>query len=1310
MTVARTSVQKVAPDRLPAVPVRAPASATITRQLQQRLGNQGTQRLIAAAAARSAASTATVQLTADDKSGMRVSSPSDPAELEAQATGKAIASMAPAAKGRSINIDRQSQAGSALQRDGAGEQRAGPELSARIQASQTGGAPLPAGVRDFMTSRFQANFSRVRIHTGAQAAQLSTQLNARAFTVGQHIFFGQGQFAPDTHAGRELIAHELTHTIQQGASVQRSTGDVIQREGLDLPSLDDVLDFGETAGWKLLEQVAPAAVPIVKKGPEGVLDWLKERAGNAFEAVLNGLMAPVHAIAGAGQQLSSQFAPMLASLQSAAAKIARNDCTPLREAAEKIEKTAERLITPIVEKLQPVVTKVKSFLDGVWDKFGAPIWNWIKQYAGVQWDAIKLIGGQIQAAANWIWDKTAAVRALANKAWTWLKNKLGIGKGAEGKDGLLQWVQRKLEAASTIVKAKLEPFKKELTVIGKVVGTVALAVSPAGPVLAIGAAVVGTVQGLRWIATNWGKGNLIVQSRDYLEKSLIPTLLGAANRLGTAVAGLAGTLSSALGSLAAGMARTVAAIDGAMFGLIAKAVQWLAGQAAALAAWATTELGQFKHWLGQALGKLKAFLGTMKTLFIKVGKVVLDIWLLPMLLAEKVWDAIPACIRDPVVDFLGPIILRQIEIFQELVRDDDAWQKTRASVTKIVRMVFKHGDLMGAIRETFHLILRVFNVPAELLVTLVRKAAGAWDVVSKKPLQFIKNTVRSLGHGFRLLWANFGTHLKFGLEGWLFGELKEKNIPPPKSWLAPGDVFNFALDVLGLSVNHMWELVAKRFDPDKVAVVRKRIGQAAAALDWINKAVDTTRTPAENARGMIVQAKDFAIGILGDIATWVAGRVAQELALMAAAAAASAGLSEVLDIARRIYKAIVTATRWLRKILDMVNQTLDNVIAIAAGAVEQVGASFEKIMHLGMPVVVAFLADQVGLGGVGEALRKAVDKLRAKVDQAILWLIDKVKAGLGALVNLAAAGLAALKNWWSMRKPVQGSDGVPHSLYFAGSGMNAVLTVASKPISVGNFLTAIASLVASSTDPKVQQAYPAAQDLWENIGTMRTALEDPKNLRHPAAVDQLNEAMTKLAENMAYLTPLHFAPLPPAELPTLKDLVQLNSPKNALARVLSIEPLEHDARIKMFQMKIVKHRENSQVGATPRYSSRGYGIDFWKYDGDLRYAYMGSNPEKGSQTYKDVIDRMKAKNKIRDNTTQEVLNLRDNRWYPIAECELGHIVDAVRWWNVEGRMYGVGSDQVQEFMINPANYELEPSSQNLSRGGKLKDRYLPPLV
>src|SRR5207302_4544418 len=84
------------------------------------------------------------------------------------------------------------------------------------------GMPLPAGVRSFMETRLAADFSQVRIHTDADAARKSAQLSARAFTVGAHIYFGDHEFQPDSAAGKELIAHELTHTIQQGKAVQRS--------------------------------------------------------------------------------------------------------------------------------------------------------------------------------------------------------------------------------------------------------------------------------------------------------------------------------------------------------------------------------------------------------------------------------------------------------------------------------------------------------------------------------------------------------------------------------------------------------------------------------------------------------------------------------------------------------------------------------------------------------------------------------------------------------------------------------------------------------------------------------------------------------------------------------------------------------------------------------------------------------------------------------------------------------------------------------------------------------------------------------
>jgi hypothetical protein len=88
------------------------------------------------------------------------------------------------------------------------------------------GRPLDAETRSFFEPRFQRDFGGVRLHTGAQAAQASRAIGARAFTAGQNIAFGAGQYAPGTQLGRSLIAHELAHTVQQGHaaawSVQRA--------------------------------------------------------------------------------------------------------------------------------------------------------------------------------------------------------------------------------------------------------------------------------------------------------------------------------------------------------------------------------------------------------------------------------------------------------------------------------------------------------------------------------------------------------------------------------------------------------------------------------------------------------------------------------------------------------------------------------------------------------------------------------------------------------------------------------------------------------------------------------------------------------------------------------------------------------------------------------------------------------------------------------------------------------------------------------------------------------------------------------
>ena len=105
--------------------------------------------------------------------------------------------------------------------DGSGESVASESVSARLSAGKGGGSSLPEATRTSMESAFGADFSGVRIHTDSAAVQLSRDLNAQAFTHGSDVYFGAGKYNPSTGDGQRLLAHELTHTIQQGSAVRR---------------------------------------------------------------------------------------------------------------------------------------------------------------------------------------------------------------------------------------------------------------------------------------------------------------------------------------------------------------------------------------------------------------------------------------------------------------------------------------------------------------------------------------------------------------------------------------------------------------------------------------------------------------------------------------------------------------------------------------------------------------------------------------------------------------------------------------------------------------------------------------------------------------------------------------------------------------------------------------------------------------------------------------------------------------------------------------------------------------------------------
>ena len=103
-----------------------------------------------------------------------------------------------------------------------------PSLEAAIQHARNGGHALPEQEREPMEGAFGADFSGVRLHTGEEANRLNHAMQAKAFTTGRDIFFRQGAYNLGNQQGQKLLAHELTHVVQQANS--RSTHPIILRE------------------------------------------------------------------------------------------------------------------------------------------------------------------------------------------------------------------------------------------------------------------------------------------------------------------------------------------------------------------------------------------------------------------------------------------------------------------------------------------------------------------------------------------------------------------------------------------------------------------------------------------------------------------------------------------------------------------------------------------------------------------------------------------------------------------------------------------------------------------------------------------------------------------------------------------------------------------------------------------------------------------------------------------------------------------------------------------------------------------------
>jgi hypothetical protein len=129
--------------------------------------------------------------------------------------------------------------GGALQRSGGGIMDGGrvhPDVTAQINSVRGQGRPLAPSVAEQLGSRLGHGFDDVRVHADGMSDALARSVQARAFTTGSDIFFARGEYRPHSSSGRALLAHELTHVVQQrgaptsGEMRVSDPGDALERE------------------------------------------------------------------------------------------------------------------------------------------------------------------------------------------------------------------------------------------------------------------------------------------------------------------------------------------------------------------------------------------------------------------------------------------------------------------------------------------------------------------------------------------------------------------------------------------------------------------------------------------------------------------------------------------------------------------------------------------------------------------------------------------------------------------------------------------------------------------------------------------------------------------------------------------------------------------------------------------------------------------------------------------------------------------------------------------------------------------------
>ena len=443
-----------------------------------------------------------------------------------------------------------------------------PDAVAAAIHSPAGGTPLPGAFRWRAETVLGLDLGGVRVHQDPASEAAAMSINARAFTHGEHIYLGRGQSAHETH----LMAHEAAHVAQQsGASpaakgIQRLPGD--EEEGFWSSAAQGVVAGGRTllgygeagaravgegvgslveaggqavsaaggmardAAIGFLEERAPGALAFFR----GLRDFVAEGVSAGFDSLFPGVAASYEE-GGLGGALEYIFVDLAGGAVRGIGSFAAGTCAAVGEAAQWLLDAGARLGGEAIAAVSAGATAVAGFLNGLWERFGAPAAEAIRGFIGGIWESIT------ETVSGW-WERLEPVRTAVAEAWDWLVGTI-LG-GMRSLNDLLTEVFAWAVEKWNKLRGQLLPFMG----YAKALAVVLLLLSPMGPFVAAGAAIYGLYRLVLYLWQAWGRP-LTAEIRQLLVDEVLPAIMdGLAlveEKIGAAgqwLAGLAGQLAS----------------------------------------------------------------------------------------------------------------------------------------------------------------------------------------------------------------------------------------------------------------------------------------------------------------------------------------------------------------------------------------------------------------------------------------------------------------------------------------------------------------------------------------------------------------------------------------------------------------------------------------------------------------------------------------------------------------------------------------------------------------------------------------------